>query len=129
MYTVLNIRDARYIDASHTQVRLDVNTEEFGWQEAGIDLTFNHVMPHMKEIAKILSQPENDIADFVNEDVGLELDEVMTKRALNYPGIQEQVIMLGADFKNGTTTWQDAIDAVDAAIPLPTVEPTDEELV
>ena len=45
--------------------------------------------------------------------------EYQRLRAAEYPSIQEQLDMQYWDSVNGTTTWQDAIDAVKAKYPKP----------
>lgn len=51
-----------------------------------------------------------------------EAKEYQRKRAAEYPSIQEQLDMQYWDSVNGTTTWQDAIDAIKAKYPKPEVE-------
>lgn len=43
--------------------------------------------------------------------------ECQTNRAREYPSLQEQLDMQYWDSVNGTTTWQDAINAVKAKYP------------
>lgn len=43
--------------------------------------------------------------------------EYQRKRAVEYPSLQEQLDMQYWDSVNGTTTWQDAINAVKAKYP------------
>jgi len=45
--------------------------------------------------------------------------EYQRQRAAEYPTIQEQLDMQYWDTVNGTTTWQDAINAVKAKYPKP----------
>jgi hypothetical protein len=45
--------------------------------------------------------------------------EYQRQRAAEYPTIQEQLDMQYWDSVNGTTTWQDAINAVKAKYPKP----------
>lgn len=46
-------------------------------------------------------------------------DTYKYQRQAEYPSIQEQMDMQYWDSVNGTTTWQDAIDAVKAKYPKP----------
>lgn len=48
-----------------------------------------------------------------------EAKQYQRDRALAYPSIQEQLDMQYWDAINGTTTWQDAINAVKAQFPKP----------
>jgi basic membrane lipoprotein Med (substrate-binding protein (PBP1-ABC) superfamily) len=47
-------------------------------------------------------------------------NEYQRKREKQYPSIKEQLDMQYWDVINGTTTWQDAINAVKAKYPKPT---------
>jgi basic membrane lipoprotein Med (substrate-binding protein (PBP1-ABC) superfamily) len=61
----------------------------------------------------------------IDEEIRLQAEyeykEYQRKRAAEYPSIQEQMDMQYWDLINGTTTWQDAIDAVKAKYPKPEV--------
>lgn len=46
-------------------------------------------------------------------------NEYQRKRAREYPSIQEQLDMQYWDSVNGTTTWQDAINAIKTKYPKP----------
>ena len=62
------------------------------------------------------TQIENEIKRLQAE---YDAKEYQRKRAAEYPPIQEQMDMQYWDSVNGTTTWQDAIDAVKAKYPKP----------
>jgi predicted lipoprotein len=70
---------------------------------------------------KIQSKPtEAQIdAEIVRLQAEYDSKEYQRLRAAEYPSIQEQMDMQYWDSVNGTTTWQDAIDAVKAKYPKP----------
>lgn len=67
------------------------------------------------------NQPKPTEAELLTEVARLQAEyaanEYQRKRAAEYPSIQEQLDMQYWDAINGTTTWQDAINAVKAKYP------------
>lgn len=59
------------------------------------------------------------LEEISRQELEYENNEYQRLRAVEYPSIQEQMDMQYWDSVNGTTTWQDAINAVKAKYPKP----------
>ena len=79
--------------------------------------TYNNINWLDENQTKPLEQEiNNEIQKIIKEQ---ELTEYQHQRAAEYPSIQQQLDMQYWDSVNGTTTWQDAINAVKAKYPKP----------
>ena len=78
------------------------------------DNTVNWIDPSKPPVTE--QQIQNELNRLLSE---YESKEYQRLRAPEYPSIQDQLDMQYHDAVNGTTTWQDAINAVKAKYPKP----------
>lgn len=82
---------------------IDEDYSQVTWYSSDIDMPTEAEV--MAEVARLQAE--------------YEAKQYQRDRAKSYPSIQEQLDMQYWDAINGTTTWQDAINAVKAQFPKP----------
>jgi hypothetical protein len=95
----------------HALVSLRPNTK---WS-----MTADGVIDWLDDTATCPSEEELQ-AEIIRLQAEYDAKQYQRDRAPEYPSMQEQLDMQYWDAVNGTTTWQDAINAVKAKYPKPT---------
>lgn len=94
------------------------------------DKAIYNLYPNVVSISngQIAYDADNNIVRYDEHDVLIEIQRIQDEynnllyqrqRSIEYPNIQDQLDMQYWDLVNGTTTWQDTINAVKAKYPKP----------